>query len=230
MANIFQRATQGLHDLIYGTPKKYLTPEEAKVTAENIKKSLITMRGNASWAQVEVNAAVEMLRMLPEGNPRIPQLRRTLKLRLVMQQYIEKMTLAMETINSQVELGQLSTEMGAAMRDANQLIDTYKRDMPSFAGFVRDFMKTITPMNAALNGGLDEMSRALDELCCSNLDGMFSEEDIDKLISGEVTKIEPVAAEAAAPAAPAETAAKPRETDLLASLEAELGSWKSKNS
>lgn len=235
MSNFFKNIGSKLHDLVYSSNKRTLTPEEAEKAAQSAKLALQRMNENLAWSQIQVNSEIEMIRMLPEGDPRVKQHRRKLKLRLVMQQYMEKMAMTMEMVNSQIELGQMSAEMGNALNGANQLINTYKRDMPNFTGFVRDFMKTITPMNEALNGGLDEMSKALDQLCESNLDGVFSEADIDKLISGAATKIEP-AAPAAVEAAPAEAEAAPvaaapkaSGADLLASIEAELGSWKSQN-
>lgn len=243
MANFFKNMGEKLHDLVYNSAskKRILSPEEAQQAAQNAKLALQHMNENLAWAQIQVNAEIEMIRMLPEGDPRVKQHRRKLKLRLVMQQYIEKMALSMEMVNSQIELGQMSAEMGTALSSANQLISTYKRDMPSFTGFVRDFMKTITPMNEALNGGLDEMSKALDQLCDSSLDGVFSEADIDNLINGTASKIEPnipakapvaqTAEPAAAPVAPvAAPAPKAGAADLLASIEAELGNWKSQNS
>lgn len=228
-----------LHDLVYdnNSAKRYLTPEEAKQAADNAQIAMKRMNENLAWAQIQVNAEIEMIRMLPEGDPRIKQHRNKLKLRLVTQQYMEKMAMTMEMVNSQIELSQMTAEMGTALKDANAAINTYNRDMPRFTGFVRDFMKTVAPMNQALNGGLDEMSKALDELCGMTLDGVFSEEEIDRMIAGTPVKAEPavakapVAAEpvaqpvAAAPVAPA----KPAANDLLASIEAELGSWKSKN-
>lgn len=242
MTNFFKSVGNKLHDLVYNAASapKYLTPEEAQKAADNAKVALQRMNENLAWAQIQVNAEIEMIRMLPEGDPRIKQHRNKLKLRLVTQQYMEKMALTMEMVNSQIELGQMSSEMGVALKDANAAICTYKRDMPSFTGFVRDFMKTVTPMNQALNGGLDEMSKALDELCGMTLDGAISDEEIDRMISGTPAKAAPVAAApvmeqtvqpepvAAAPVAP--VAAKPAANDLLASIEAELGSWKSKNS
>ena len=93
---------------------------------------------------------------------------------------------------SQIELAQLSTEMGQSLQGATQLVNTYKRDMPSFTGFVRDFMKTIAPMNEALNGGLDEMTDALDQLCGCTLEGVYAEADLDALIEGAVPTIQPI--------------------------------------
>lgn len=247
MTNFFKAMGSKLHDLIYNSSsrKRILSPEEARKAAEAARAAMLTMNQNLAWAQIQVNAEIEMIRMLPEGDPRIKQYRRKLKLRLVMHQYIEKMALSMEMVNAQIELGQMSAEMGAALSNANNLISTYKRDMPNFTGFVRDFMKTIPPMNEALNGGLDEMCKALDQLCGSSLDGIFSEEDLDRLISGEAAKVEPNLAEETSAETPAEASApapeatpvapaaapatKASTADLLASLEAELGNWKSKN-
>lgn len=195
-------------DLIYKNPnKKTLTPEQAAEVAEQVKKSVINMRSHCAWAQVEVDTAVEMARSFPKGHPRHDHYRRMLKLRLVMQQYMEKMSLTMETISSQIELAQLSTEMGQSLQGATQLVNTYKRDMPSFTSFVRNFMQTIAPMNEALNGGLEEMTDALDQLCGCTLDGVYAEADLDALIDGAVPTIQPVLPEkpvvqAAQPAAP----------------------------
>jgi len=233
---ILKQIGSKLHDLVYdnNSAKRYLSPEEAQKAADNAKVALQKMNDNLAWAQIQVNSEIEMIRMLPQGDPRIKQHRNKLKLRLVTQQYMEKMTMTMEMVNSQIELSQMTSEMGAALKDANAAIGTYNQDMPRFTGFVRDFMKTVAPMNQALNGGLDEMSKALDELCGMTLDGVFSEEDIDRMIAGTPAKAEPVAS--AAPAAPEQTTqaaapAKPAASanDLLASIEAELGSWKSKN-
>lgn len=245
MASFLKNVGNKLHDLIYtsNTSAPKLTPEEAAQAAQNAKAALTRLNENAAWAQIQVNAEIEMIRMLPPGDPRIKQYRQKLKLRLVMQQYIDKMAMTMEMVNSQIELGQMTAEMGNAMKDANRLVSSYKRDMPSFTGFVRDFMNTVTPMNEALNGGLDEMTRALDQLTHTSLDGVFSEEDIDRLISGTASSIEPAAAApqaAAQPAAPAAEPAKPAaaptapakpagSSDLLSSIEAELGNWKSQN-
>lgn len=225
MSDLIQRMGKKLHDLVYQnrSKKRTLTPEEAQKARQDAAAALQHMNQNRAWAQIQVNAEIEMIRMLPAGDPRIQQHRRKLKLRLVMQQYVEKMAMTMEMVNSQIELGQMSAEMGTALDSANQLIRTYGRDMPSFTGFVRGFMKTVPAMNEALNGGLDEMSRALDQLCGSQVDSMFSEEDIDRLISGTATQIEPVVP-IVTPARKATTA------DLLTSIEAELGSWKSQNS
>lgn len=221
MANIIDR----FKDLIYGSAaSKPLTPQQAKEVAEQVKHSVISMRGHCAWADVEVNAAIEMARSFPKGHPRHEHYRRTLKLRLVMQQYMEKMSLALETINSQVELAELSAEMGKSLQGATQLVNTYKRDMPSFTGLVRSFMRAIAPMKEAMDGGLDEMSEALDQLCGCSLDGVYSEADLDALISGQVSAIEPVI-----PMKPAETvqaaasAAEPMD-DLLSSIERTLPS------
>ena len=214
-----------LKDLIYHPSGKYLSPEEAKTVSEQVKASLITMRSNCAWAQVEVDAAVQMARAFPAGTPRHQHYRRLLKLRLVMQQYMDKMAMTMESISSQIELAQMSVEMGQALQGATRLVSTYKRDMPSFTGFVRNFMKTIAPMNEALDGGLSEMTAALDQLCECSLDGLYDEADLDALISGQVTKVEPIV-----PAAPVQEAAKsapqsPVEDDLLASIEKQMGAF-----
>lgn len=219
-----------LKDLIYKPKQKYLTPEEAQVVAENVRKTLVTMRSNSSWAQVQVNAAIKLAQDCPKDNPRYQHYRRVLKLRLVMQQYFMKMELAMESISSQIELAQMSAEMGEALTGATQLVSTYKRDMPSFTGFVRDFMKTITPMNDALNGGLDEMTAALDELTGCSLDGIYSDADLDRLISGEAATIEPTIP--TPPVVQAQPEAKPAAqpisaNDLLASIEATMGRFHS---
>ena len=116
-----------------------------------------------------------------------------------------------------IEIAQLSTEMGQSLQGATQLVNTYKRDMPSFTGFVRNFMKTIAPMNEALNGGLDEMTDALDQLCGCTLDGAYAEADLDALIAGDVATIAPVVPEQQPEAAP-EAAPVPVD-DLLASIE-----------
>lgn len=205
-----------LKDLIYHPKGKYLTQEEADAVAKQVKESLITMRSNCAWAQVEVDAAVQVARSFPAGHPRHQHYRRLLKLRLVMQQYMEKMSMAMESISSQIELAQMSVEMGKALQGATQLVGTYKRDMPSFTGFVRNFMKTIAPMNEALDGGLSEMTAALDQLCECSLDGLYDEADLDALISGQVTEVKPAVA-----AAPAQT----HEEDLLASIEKQMGAF-----
>ena len=141
----------------------------------------------------------------------------------MMQQYMDKMAMTMETVSSQIELAQMSTEMGQALQGATQLVSTYKRDMPSFTGFVRNFMKTIAPMNEALNGGLEEMTDALDQLCDCTLDGLYNEADLDALISGQTAEIKPVVA--AKPAEqPAQPAQQPTEAeDLLASIEKQMG-------
>ena len=222
-----------LKDLIYKSKPKYLTPEEAQVVAENVKKTLVAMRSNSSWAQVQVNAAIRMAQECPKTDPRYAQYRRILKLRLVMQQYFMKMEMAMESISSQIELAQMSAEMGAALNGATQLVGTYKRDMPSFTGFVRDFMKVITPMNETLNGGLDEMTAALDELTGCSLEGIYSDADLDRLISGEAATIEPTI-----PTTPVQqqtqpgpkASATPATTeDLLASIEASMARFHAGN-
>lgn len=218
MANFIDR----IKDLIYGAPaSKPLTPEQAKAVAEQVEKSVIEMRGHAIYAQAEVNAAIEMARTFPKGHPRHEHYRRALKLRLVMQQYMEKMSLAMETISSQIKLAQMSTEMGQALQGATQLVNTYKRDIPSFTGFVRSFMKTLAPMKESLDGGLDEMTEALDQLCGCTLDGIFSDADLDALISGEVGSIDPIIPEKPVAAAPSTAAPAPVD-DLLASIERTL--------
>ena len=214
-----------LKDLIYNPSNKYLSQEEAKAVSDQVKASLITMRSNCAWAQVEVDAAVQMARSFPAGHPRHQHYRRLLKLRLVMQQYMEKMAMTMETVSSQIELAQMSVEMGQALQGATQLVGTYKRDMPSFTGFVRNFMKTIAPMNEALNGGLEEMTEALDQLCDCSLDGLYDEADLDALISGQVAEVKPVIPTAPVQqAAPAQAAAAAEE-DLLASIEKQMGAF-----
>lgn len=226
MTNIFNR----LKELIYRKPEeKYLTPEEAKAVADQVQKSLINMRSHCSWAQVEVDTAVQMARTFPKGHPRHMHYRRMLKLRLVMQQYMEQMNMAMESISSQIELAQLSSEMGSALKGATQLVSTYKRDMPSFTGFVRDFMKTIAPMNEALNGGLDEMTEALDQLCGCTLDGIYDEADLDALIAGDVPTITPNIPEQ--PVAPVQAAAAAAQEvdDLLASIERSMPAFTPEN-
>ena len=195
MANIFNR----IRDLIYPDPtKKPLTPEQAEAVAQQVKDAAIKMRSHCAYAQVQVDTAIEMARAYPKGHPRHEHYRRMVKLRLVMQQYMEKMSLSMETINSQIQLAQMSSEMGQSLQNATQLVNTYKRDMPSFSTFVRSFMKTIAPMNEALNGGLDEMTDALDQLCGCSLDGIYDEAELDALISGEVATIKPTVPEKAA--------------------------------
>lgn len=221
-----------LKDLIYKPKQKYLTPEEAQAVADNVKKTLVTMRSNSSWAQVQVNAAIKLAQDCPKTSPRYQHYRRMLKLRLVMQQYFMKMELTMESVSSQIELAQISAEMGKALTGATQLVGTYKRDMPSFTSFVRDFMKTITPMNDALNGGLDELTAALDELTGCTLDGIYSDADLDRLINGEAETIEPTIPTPAV--AQAEPAAKPvaqpvTANDLLASIEATMGRFHNEN-
>ena len=208
-----------LKELIYHPKGKYLTQEEANEVSRKVKESLITMRSNCAWAQVEVDAAVQMARSFPAGHPRHQHYRRLLKLRLVMQQYMEKMAMTMESISSQIELAQMSVEMGQALQGATQLVSTYKRDMPSFTGFVRNFMKTIAPMNEALDGGLSEMTAALDQLCECSLDGLYDEAELDALISGQVAEVKPnVTAEPAQPA-------QALEEDLLASIEKQMGAF-----
>ena len=225
MTKLFNR----IKELIYKPAPKYLSPEEAKAVADQVQKSLINMRSHCAWAQVEVDTAVQMARTFPKGHPRHMHYRRMLKLRLVMQQYMEQMNLAMESISSQIELAQLSSEMGTALQGATQLVSTYKRDMPSFTGFVRDFMKTIAPMNEALNGGLDEMTDALDQLCGCTLDGVYDEADLDALIAGEVPTITPQKPEQ--PIAPvAQAAAATQEVDdLLASIERSMPAFTPEN-
>lgn len=212
-----------LKELIYNPGNKYLSQEEAKAVADKVKASLVTMRSNCAWAQVEVDAAIEMARSFPAGHPRHQHYRRLLKLRLVMQQYMDKMAMTMETVSSQIELAQMSTEMGQALQGATQLVSTYKRDMPSFTGFVRNFMKTIAPMNEALNGGLEEMTDALDQLCDCTLDGMYDEADLDALISGQAAEIKPAVAAKPAPQAAQPAQQAPVEEDLLASIEKQMG-------
>lgn len=223
MAKIIDR----IKDLIYGSAaSKPLTPQQAKEVSEQLKQSVISMRGHCAWADVEVNAAIEMARTFPKGHPRHEHYRRTLKLRLVMQQYMEKMSLALETINSQVELAELSAEVGKSLQGATQLVNSYKRDMPSFTGLVRNFMRSIAPMNEALDGGLDEMTEALDQLCGCTLDGVYNEADLDALISGQVASINPVVPAKpveARPAAAPGAAADPME-DMLSSVERTLPS------
>lgn len=235
MANVFKRAADKLHELIYKPRNRYLSPEEAQQVAQNVQKSVIRMNENLAWAQIQAQAEIEMIRMLPKGDPRIPQHRRKLKLKLVMQQYMEKMATSMEMVNSQIELSQMSAEMGQALTGATQLVNTYRRDVPSFTGFVRDFMKSIGPMNEALNGGLDEMTRALDEMCDGTLESVYSEAELDAMIYG--TPVEAAPAEAAPEAEPAAQpmgapaeAKKPGDfDDLLSSIEKELGNWKKDN-
>ena len=189
-----------IKEMIYGPEKKPLTPEQTQAIANGVKEALISMRSHCSWAKIEVNAAIDMARAFREDEAQRNHYRRMLKLRLVIQQYMQQMCLAMETISSQIELAQLSTEMGAALKGATQLVNGYQQDMPSFATFVRDFMKVIAPMNEALNGGLNEMTAALDELSQYTLDGIYSEEDLDKMILGNADTIKPV--KAAKPARP----------------------------
>lgn len=217
------RIFEKLKDLIYNSGNKYLTQEEAKAVSDKVKESLVTMRSNCAWAQVEVDAAIEMARAFPAGHPRHQHYRRLLKLRLVMQQYMDKMAMTMETVSSQIELAQMSTEMGQALQGATQLVNTYKRDMPSFTGFVRNFMKTIAPMNEALNGGLEEMTAALDQLCDCSLDGLYNEADLDALISGQAAEIKPVVAAKPAEQPAQPVAQAPVEEDLLASIEKQMG-------
>ena len=226
MSNFFKNIGSKLHDLVYSSNKRTLTPEEAEKAAQSAKLALQRMNENLAWSQIQVNSEIEMIRMLPEGDPRVKQHRRKLKLRLVMQQYMEKMSLALETINSQVELAELSAEVGKSLQGATQLVNSYKRDMPSFTGLVRNFMRSIAPMNEALDGGLDEMTEALDQLCGCTLDGVYNEADLDALIAGQVASINPVV-----PAKPVETrpaaapgaAADPME-DMLSSVERTLPS------
>lgn len=221
MANIFTK----LKELIYPTPPApTLSPEEAKAVADKVEQALLTMRSNCSWSQVEVNAAINMCRTFPKGTPRHDHYRRVLKLRLVMQQYMEKICMTMESVSSQIKLAQLTSEMGNALQNATTLVNTYKRDMPSFSGFVRKFLETIAPMNQELGGGLDEFAAAMDQLTGCTLDGVFSETDLDALIEGTVSSVEPVIPQAPVQAAPTQApAAKVDEyDDLLASLERQL--------
>ena len=224
MSGIFDR----LKNLIYSSRQPQpLTPEQAKEVAEQVKKATINMQSHCNWAQVEVDTAIEMARTYPKGHPRHEHYRRMLKLRLVMQQYMEKMSLTMETVSSQIEIAQLSTEMGQSLQGATQLVNTYKRDMPSFTSFVRDFMKTIAPMNEALNGGLDEMTDALDQLCGCTLDGAYADADLDALIDGTLPTIQPVIppkpakqeAQAQPQAAPTPTPAQVDELQMLLDIE-----------
>lgn len=221
MANIFTK----LKELIYPTPPApTLSPEEAKAVADKVEQALLTMRSNCSWSQVEVNAAINMCRTFPKGTPRHDHYRRVLKLRLVMQQYMEKICMTMESVSSQIKLAQLTSEMGNALQNATTLVNTYKRDMPSFSGFVRKFLETIAPMNQELGGGLDEFAAAMDQLTGCTLDGVFSESDLDALIEGTVSSVEPVIPQAPVQATPTQApAAKVDEyDDLLASLERQL--------
>lgn len=236
MANFMQRMSKKLHDLVYNNRKRYLSPEEAQAVADKVRKSVIRMNENLAWAQVQAQTEIELIRMLPKGDPRIPHHRRKLKLRLVMQQYMEKMATSMEMVNSQIELSQMSAEMGEAFTGATQLVNTFQRDLPSFTTLVRDFQGAIGPMNEALNGGLDEMSKALDEMCGNTLDGLYSEADLDAMIYGApAPEAEPVPAEAEPQPVVAQAAAQPAPAkngnfdDLLSSIEKELGDWKNSN-
>lgn len=238
MANFMQRVSKRLHDLVYNNRKRYLSPEEAQAVADKVRKSVIRMNENLAWAQIQTQTEIEMIRMLPKGDPRIAQHRKKLKLRLVMQQYMEKMATSMEMVNSQIELSQMSTEMGEAFTGATQLINTFQRDIPSFTTLVHDFQGAIGPMNEALNGGLDEMSKALDEMCGSTLDGLYSEADLDAMIYGTPkpaeTPAEPIPVEIepqpiAAPAAAQPDAKAGDFNDLLSSIEKELRIWKDSN-
>ncbi len=211
MPNIFAR----LKALIYPAPKEpTLSAEEAASVADRLEKALMTMRSNVSWAQVEVNAAVAMCRSFPKGTPRHEHYRRILKLRLVMQQYMEKMNVSLETVSSQVRLARLTSDMGVSLQNATALVNTYNRDIPSFSGFARKFLETLGPINEELDGGLDEFTAALDQLSACTLEDVYAEEDLDALISGTAPSIEPVLPEK--PAGPAEA------DDLLATLEKQL--------
>lgn len=216
MPNMFESFVGKVKELIYKPQQKYLTPEEADAVAAKVKKARITMQSNCSWAAVQVKAALKDARANPKGTPHHQHYLRLLRLRLVMQQYLTQMSLAMESIDSQIKLAQISAEMGTALNGATRLVNTYKRDMTGFTGFVRDFMKAIGPMNDALGGGLDEMTRALDELCGCSLDGIYSDEALYRLINEETTAIEPEI-----PARP-EASQKPADADLLASIEEQM--------
>lgn len=214
-----------IKQLIYKSKSqpKYLTAEEAQAVSEGVKKALITMRSNSSWAQIQANAAIKLAHDCPTDNPRYAHYRRMVRLRLIMQQYLMKMETAMESISSQIELAQMSAEMGAALASATNLVNTYKRDIVHFPDFIRKFMDAIGPMNEALGGGLDKMNAMLDALNGCSLDDIYSDAQLDRLIKGETTSAQPVipvAPAAAAAPAPAKPVTK---RDLLDAIEEELG-------
>lgn len=203
-------------ELIYSEPKEpELTPEEARAVAAQIKDSLITMRSNCTWAQVEVDTAVELCRRNPKGTPNHAVYRTQLRMRLLMQQYLQKMCMTLESVNGQIQLAQLSSEMGKTLQGAAQLVNGYQRDLPSFSSFVHKFLKAIVPMNEELNGGLTEFTAALDQLTNCTPEGAYSDSELDKLIEGAAEKIEPVL-----PQVTEQPAAKPaaEQDDLLARL------------